>query len=151
MKDLDHVSSRFIFEQGIFAQIRRAPLGVVLCMGPFNYPLNETFTTMIPALIMGNTVILKPAKHGILLLRPLLDAFKKCFPKGVVNTIYGDGKVIITPLMKSGLIDVFAFIGSAKVANIISVQHPKLNRLKTVYGLGKIPQLYLKMQISIWL
>lgn len=136
LKDLDHVSSRFIFEQGIFAQIRRAPLGVVLCMGPFNYPLNETFTTMIPALIMGNTVILKPAKHGILLLRPLLEAFKKCFPKGVVNTIYGEGKVIITPLMKSGLIDVFAFIGSAKVANTISVQHPKLNRLKTVYGLG---------------
>ena len=81
LKDLDHVSSRFIFEQGIFAQIRRAPLGVVLCMGPFNYPLNETFTTMIPALIMGNTVILKPAKHGILLLRPLLDAFKNVFQK----------------------------------------------------------------------
>ena len=151
LKDLDHVSSRFIFEQGIFAQIRRAPLGVVLCMGPFNYPLNETFTTMIPALIMGNTVILKPAKHGILLLRPLLEAFKKCFPKGVVNTIYGEGKVIITPLMKSGLIDVFAFIGSAKVATQF-LCNSKLNRLKTVYGLGaKILQLYLKMQILIWL
>ena len=62
LKDLDRVSSRFVIEQGVIGQIRRAPLGVVLCMGPFNYPLNETFTTLIPALIMGNTVIFKPPK-----------------------------------------------------------------------------------------
>jgi glyceraldehyde-3-phosphate dehydrogenase (NADP+) len=47
LKDLDRLSSRFVIEQGIIGQIRRAPLGVVLCMGPFNYPLNETFTTLI--------------------------------------------------------------------------------------------------------
>ena len=63
-------------EEGIIAQIRRAPLGVVLCMGPFNYPLNETFTTLIPALIMGNTVIVKPPKLGVLLYGPLLKAFR---------------------------------------------------------------------------
>jgi len=45
LKDLDRASSRFVIEQGVIGQIRRAPLGVVLCMGPFNYPLNETFTT----------------------------------------------------------------------------------------------------------
>ncbi|MEJ2643240.1 MAG: aldehyde dehydrogenase family protein [Desulfosarcinaceae bacterium] len=53
LKDLDRISSRFTIEEGIIGQIRRAPLGVVLCMGPFNYPLNETFTTLIPALVMG--------------------------------------------------------------------------------------------------
>ena len=53
LKDVDRDSSRFVIEQGIVAQIRRSPLGVVLCMGPFNYPLNETFTTLIPALIMA--------------------------------------------------------------------------------------------------
>ena len=67
LKDLDRVDSRFTIQQGIIAQIRRAPLGVVLCMGPFNYPLNETFTTLIPALIMGNTVIFKPPKLGVVL------------------------------------------------------------------------------------
>lgn len=45
LKDLDRVSSRFVIAQGVIGQIRRAPLGVTLCMGPFNYPLNETFTT----------------------------------------------------------------------------------------------------------
>jgi glyceraldehyde-3-phosphate dehydrogenase (NADP+) len=136
LKDLDRISSRFVFEQGIFAQIRRAPLGVVLCMGPFNYPLNETFTTMIPALIMGNTVLFKPAKYGALFFRPLLEAFRDCFPKGVVNTIYGDGKTIIAPLMSSGKVDVLALIGSANAANAIQKQHPKPNRLKCVLGLG---------------
>ncbi|MFH1966044.1 MAG: aldehyde dehydrogenase family protein, partial [Acidobacteriota bacterium] len=84
LKDLDRVSSRFVVEQGVIGQIRRAPLGVVLCMGPFNYPLNETFTTLIPALIMGNSVIFKPPKMGVLLHEPLLEAFRDSFPKGVV-------------------------------------------------------------------
>ncbi|MBE7410579.1 MAG: NADP-dependent glyceraldehyde-3-phosphate dehydrogenase [Leptospiraceae bacterium] len=136
LKELDRASSKFVHEQGIFAQIRRSPFGVVLCMGPYNYPLNETFATLIPALIMGNTVILKPAKYGILLLRPLLEAFRDSFPKGVINTIYGDGKLIVPPLMLSGKIDVLAFIGSATVANSIEKLHPKPNRLKTVFGLG---------------
>src|SRR6185436_4889435 len=44
LKDLDRNSAKLIEEQGFMAQIRRVPLGVSLCMGPYNYPLNETFT-----------------------------------------------------------------------------------------------------------
>lgn len=135
LKDLDRAGSRFEIKEGIIGQIRRAPLGVVLCMGPFNYPLNETFTTLIPALIMGNTVIFKPPKIGVLLHRPLLQAFKDAFPKGVVNTVYGDGAKIITPMMASGRVDVLAFIGSSRVADIIKKQHPKPHRLRSVLGL----------------
>jgi acyl-CoA reductase-like NAD-dependent aldehyde dehydrogenase len=65
LKDLDRESSRFQQAEGTIAQIRRAPLGVVLSMGPFNYPLNEIFTTLIPALIMGNTILFKLPKHGV--------------------------------------------------------------------------------------
>lgn len=135
LKDLDRVSSRFVIEQGVIGQIRRAPLGVVLCMGPFNYPLNETFTTLIPALIMGNVVIFKPPKMGVLLHRPLLEAFRDSFPAGVVNTVYGEGKRVIQPLMESGRIDVLAFIGSSRVADILKQQHPKPHRLRCVLGL----------------
>ena len=102
LKDLDRLSSRFVIEQGVIGQIRRAPLGVVLCMGPFNYPLNETFTTLIPALIMGNTVVFKPPKLGVLLYQPLLEAFRDSFPRGVINTVYGEGQKVVGPLMKSG-------------------------------------------------
>lgn len=135
LKDLDRVSSRFSITEGVVGQIRRAPLGVVLCMGPYNYPLNETFTTLIPALIMGNTVIFKPAKFGVLLHRPLLEAYRDSFPKGVINTVYGDGKVIIGPLMKSGKVNVLAFIGTSKVADILKKQHPQPHRLRGVLGL----------------
>jgi len=135
LKDLDRVSSRFVIEQGVIGQIRRAPLGVVLCMGPFNYPLNETFTTLIPALIMGNTVIFKPPKLGVLLHQPLIEAFRDSFPSGVVNTVYGEGQRVISPLMKSGSIDVLAFIGSSRVGDILKQQHPKPHRLRCVLGL----------------
>lgn len=135
LKDLDRQSSGFTMEQGIVAQVRRSPLGVVLCMGPFNYPLNETFTTLIPALIMGNTILFKPPKHGTLLFYPLLQAFKDCFPKGVVNTIYGRGNKIIPGLMESGKINVLTLIGSSKVANELKKMHPKVNRLRAILGL----------------
>ena len=135
LKDLDRQSSKFSIEQGIVAQIRRSPLGVVLCMGPFNYPLNETFTTLIPALIMGNTLLFKPPKHGTLLHYPLLAAFRDCFPKGVVNTIYGRGNKIIPGLMQSGKINVLTLIGSSKVANELKKLHPKINRLRAILGL----------------
>ncbi len=135
LKDLDRQSSRFEIEQGIVAQVRRSPLGVVLCMGPFNYPLNETFTTLIPAIIMGNTLLFKPPKHGTLLHFPLLEAFKDCFPKGVVNTIYGRGHSIVPALMQSGKINVLTLIGSSKVANQLKKLHPKVNRLRAILGL----------------
>lgn len=135
LKNLDRESSRFIIEEGIIAQIRRSSIGVVLCMGPFNYPLNETFATLIPALIMGNTVIFKPPKHGVLLHSPLLEVFKDCFPKGVVNTVYGSGSEVITPIMQSGRVDVLAFIGTSKVANILKSHHPQSHRLRTIFSL----------------
>jgi glyceraldehyde-3-phosphate dehydrogenase (NADP+) len=135
LKDLDRVSSRFVIEEGIAAQIRRGPLGVALCMGPYNYPLNETFTTMIPALIMGNTVVFKPPRLGVLLFGPLLEAFRDALPAGVLNTIYGEGKVIIPPLLRTGRIDILAFIGTSKVADILKKEHPHPHRLRSVLGL----------------
>lgn len=135
LKDLDRTSSRFVIEQGILGQIRRSPLGVVLCMGPYNYPLNETFTTLIPALIMGNTIIFKPPKMGVLLHYPLMEAFRDCFPSGVVNMVFGEGPAVIAPLMKSGRIDALAFIGSSRVADLLKHQHPRPHRMRSVLGL----------------
>ncbi len=135
LKELDRRSSRFELEQGTLGQIRRTPLGVALCMGPYNYPLNETFTTLIPALIMGNTVVFKPAKFGVLLIRPLLEAFRDSFPAGVINVIYGRGRETVSALMASGKIDVFAFIGTNKAASDLKKLHPRPHRLRAALGL----------------
>jgi glyceraldehyde-3-phosphate dehydrogenase (NADP+) len=135
LKELDRISSRFVIQQGIIGQIRRAPLGVVLCMGPYNFPLYETFTTLIPSLIMGNTLILKPPRFGILLFQPLLEAFRDAFPAGVVNTVYGEGETVVQPLLASGRVDVLAFIGTNRVADALRRTHPRPHRLRCVLGL----------------
>ncbi len=134
-KKMDRTSAKFEKNSGVYAHIRRGPLGVVLCLGPYNYPLNETFALLIPALIMGNTAIFKPAKHGVLLLSPLLEAFQSSFPSGVVNIIYGRGRTLATPIMETGKVDVLALIGNSKSANSIQANHPNKNRLRLVLGL----------------
>jgi glyceraldehyde-3-phosphate dehydrogenase (NADP+) len=134
-KQMDRDSAKFQKNSGVHAHIRRGPLGVVLCLGPYNYPLNETFALLIPALIMGNTAVFKPAKHGVLLLSPLLEAFQTSFPAGVVNIIYGRGRTLATPIMKTGMVDVLALIGNSTSANAIQANHPQKNRLRLVLGL----------------
>lgn len=113
LKKLDREGSGFRIEGGVIGQVRRSPLGIVLCMGPFNYPLNETYTLLIPALIMGNVVLFKPPRQGILLHGLFQEAYRQCFPKGVVNFLYGRGSVVVPPLMTSGRVDALALIGSS--------------------------------------
>lgn len=134
-KQLDRDAAKFTKHDGVYAHIKRGPLGVVLCLGPYNYPLNETFALLIPAIIMGNTTIFKPAKHGVLLITPLLEAFQTSFPKGVVNVLFGRGRTVAAPIMQTGKVDVLALIGNSKSANALQDQHPKSNRLRLVLGL----------------
>jgi glyceraldehyde-3-phosphate dehydrogenase (NADP+) len=84
---------------------------------------------------MGNTAIFKPAKHGVLLIAPLLEAFQKSFPPGVVNIIFGRGREIASPIMKSGKINVLALIGHSSSAISLQDLHPQKNRLRLVLGL----------------
>jgi len=134
-KKLDQKSAKFEKEGGIHAHIRRSPLGVVLCLGPYNYPLNETFCLLIPAIVMGNTAVFKPAKHGVLLITPLLKAFQESFPAGVVNILFGRGRKIAQPIMKTGQVDVLALIGHSSSAVALQDEHPNKNRLRLVLGL----------------
>lgn len=135
LKDMDNGNSRFMVVEGTIGQVRRTPLGVVLCMGPYNYPLNETFCTLIPALLTGNTVVLKPPQYGTLLFEPLLAAFQEAFPPGVVNTIYAPGQLVVPRMLASGKVNVLALIGSSRVADHLKKQHPKSHRLRAVLGL----------------
>ena len=134
-KELNRRGSNVVNKTGIISQVRRGPIGVVLCLGPYNYPLNETFCLLIPSVLMGNTVVFKPAKYGVLLLTPLLEAFKEAFPPGVVNILFGRGRTLAGPIMKTGDVDVLALIGNSKSSNALAAQHPKPNRLRQVLGL----------------
>ena len=59
-------SKELVTTGGVVGQLGRGPLGVMLCMGPFNYPFNETYCQFIPSLLMGNTVVMKiPTTGGL--------------------------------------------------------------------------------------
>jgi len=123
-ENFDQVGSTYYF-------IRRAAIGIVLCLGPFNYPLNETYAALIPALLMGNVAIMKIPSVGGLVHLLSMEAFEEAgFPPGVMNFISGSGRKTMPPLMQTGEIDVLSFIGGSKAADELMKQHPEPHRLK---------------------
>lgn len=128
------------------ARTHRRPLGIVLCVAPFNYPVNEFLTTVVPALLMGNVVLAKTPRFGALANLVLGEAFAECFPAGAVALLPGDGRVVIPAVMSStttdvsgnpeGTICMLAFIGSEGAANAILRSHPVPITLHKVLGLG---------------
>jgi glyceraldehyde-3-phosphate dehydrogenase (NADP+) len=114
-------------------------------MGPYNYPLNETYATLIPALLMGNVVILKLPTVGGLVHILTIDAFRKALPSGTINFISGRGRTTMPPLMESGKIDSLAFIGSSTAADRLIKAHPYPHRLKIFLQLeGKNMGIYMR-------
>ena len=98
----------------------RVPLGVVLAISPFNYPINLSITKIAPALITGNTVVLKPATVGSIssfeFYRVFVDAG---FPPGVLNFVPGDSKEIGDLLVGDKKTSLIAFTGSCAVGEHI--------------------------------
>lgn len=112
----------------IFA--RRNGVGIVLCLGPYNYPLNETYAALIPALLMGNIAILKIPTIGGLSHILTFKAFQKSFPNNTVHFISGSGRQTLPPLMESGEVNQLSFIGGTSAADLLIKQHPNPHRLK---------------------
>mmetsp|Transcript_12091 Transcript_12091/g.25754 ORF Transcript_12091/g.25754 Transcript_12091/m.25754 type:complete len:587 (-) Transcript_12091:57-1817(-) len=136
-KTIDYIKNSNEFGSGWDASngptrlfLSRAAIGVVLCLGPYNYPLNETYATLIPALLMGNVAVLKIPTVGGLAHLLTIEAFAKALPPGTINFISGSGRVTMPPLMESGKIDSLAFIGGSNAADKLIKAHPEPHRLK---------------------
>eukprot|EP00934_Nitzschia_sp_Nitz4_P008659 Nitzschia sp. Nitz4//scaffold141_size107518//55347//57332//NITZ4_004279-RA/size107518-augustus-gene-0.94-mRNA-1//-1//CDS//3329536297//8649//frame0 len=112
------------------ALVRRAAIGIAICLGPMNYPLNETYATLIPALLMGNVAIMKIPTIGGLAHLLTMEAFSKTLPPGTMNFVSGRGRETMPTLMSTGDIDVLAFIGGSNAADDLIRQHPHPHRLK---------------------
>ena len=153
LKNIDRIFSRFEIQSGIIAQIRRSPMGIVVCMGPYNYPLNETFTTLIPALIMGNTVICKPAKLECYYYDRYSKIFCESFPKSVINIVYGRGITLIVPIMETGKVNVLAFIGTSKAAEALkatphAASVPSMLRFRSENSARILPDAHLSIAVN---
>ena len=101
--------------------VKRVPLGTVLAISPFNYPVNLSASKIAPALMGGNTVVLKPATQGSISALLLAKAFQDAgLPNGVLNTITGRGSVIGDYVVQHTGIDFVNFTGSTEVGQHIS-------------------------------
>jgi glyceraldehyde-3-phosphate dehydrogenase (NADP+) len=115
---------------GILHKVRRGPVGVTMIVGPFNYPFNETYATLIPALLMGNVGIMKLPAVGGLAHVLTMEAYAAELPVGTLQFLTGKGRETIPPVMESGVVDVLAFIGGSKAADSLLKQHPHPHRLR---------------------
>ena len=109
------------FKKNKISVVTREPLGTVLAISPFNYPVNLAASKIAPALIAGNTVVLKPATQGSLCGLYLAKIFEEAgVPKGVLNTITGRGSEIGDYIVTHPEIDFINFTGSTEVGTRIS-------------------------------
>ena len=101
--------------------VNRDPVGVVLAISPFNYPVNLAASKIAPAIVSGNTVVFKPATQGVLSGLYLAKAFDLAgLPNGVINTITGRGSEIGDYVVTHNDIDFVNFTGSTQVGQRIS-------------------------------
>lgn len=109
------------FGKGKMSIVNRVPLGVVLCISPFNYPVNLSASKIAPALVAGNSVIFKPPTQGSLSALYLARVFCQAgVPAGVLNVITGQGKDIGDHLVAHKDIAMVNFTGSSKVGRALA-------------------------------
>ncbi|MDD3174488.1 MAG: NADP-dependent glyceraldehyde-3-phosphate dehydrogenase [Herbinix sp.] len=101
--------------------VTRVPLGIVLAISPFNYPINLSASKIAPALMAGNSVILKPPTQGSISALYLAQVFHIAgLPKGVLNTVTGKGSEIGDYLISHPDINFINFTGSTNVGKHIA-------------------------------
>lgn len=101
----------------------RVPLGVVLAISPFNYPVNLSLAKIIPALLAGNTVVFKAATNGSLTGAFLAKLFDEAHvPVGAFNYVTGKGRDIGDILTSNKEIDMVTFTGGVAVGKHIAKQ-----------------------------
>lgn len=102
------------------AIVRREPVGLVLAISPFNYPINLAGSKIAPALIAGNVVALKPPTQGSISGLLLAEAFAEAgLPAGVFNTITGRGSVIGAYIVEHEAVNFINFTGSTPIGERI--------------------------------
>ncbi|VSF02377.1 NADP-dependent glyceraldehyde-3-phosphate dehydrogenase [Streptococcus pneumoniae] len=102
------------------AVVRREPVGIVLAIAPFNYPVNLSASKIAPALIAGNVVMFKPPTQGSISGLLLAKAFEKAgIPAGVFNTITGRGSEIGDYIIEHKEVNFINFTGSTPIGERI--------------------------------
>lgn len=124
--------------------VMREPVGVVAAITPWNYPLGQIIQKVVPALLMGCTVVLKPSEWTPLTAVLLIEAFEEAgFPPGVLNLVQGYGETVGEAMTGHAGVDLISFTGSTAVGRRIAGRAaPMMKRLILELG-GKSAAVWL--------
>ena len=104
-----------------FCMTVRSPLGVCGLITPWNFPMAIPSWKIMPALICGNTVVLKPATDTPLSAHNLVQVLEEAgLPRGVVNLVTGTGRDVGSPLMRHNDVRALSFTGSTEIGREVS-------------------------------
>lgn len=123
---------------------KRRPVGVVVVIAPWNFPAAIPAWKLAPALIFGNTVVLKPAEDATATALVLVRALEAAgLPDGVLNVTPGRGEVVGAALCEQDDVDAITFTGSGAVGqSILVAAAPRQRRVQLELG-GHCPVLVL--------
>lgn len=120
----------------VSCQDRRDPLGVVASIVPFNFPFMVPMWTVPIALVMGNTVVLKPSEKVPLTMNYAANLFRQAgLPDGVFNMVQGT-RTCVEALVDHHDIDAVTFVGSSPIAKIVAGRCRSLEEPKRCTALG---------------
>ncbi|MFS2197092.1 gamma-aminobutyraldehyde dehydrogenase [Pseudomonas sp. Pseusp3] len=126
---------------GYTSMIRRDPIGVIASIAPWNYPLMMVAWKIAPALVAGNTVVLKPSEQTPLTALRLAELVNTVLPQGTLNIVFGRGPSVGATLVTHPKVRMVSLTGSvATGANIISSTSSEIKRMHMELG-GKAPVL----------
>jgi acyl-CoA reductase-like NAD-dependent aldehyde dehydrogenase len=104
-----------------FAMSVRAPIGVAGLVTPWNFPMAIPSWKAMPALVCGNTIVLKPAEDTPLSTYNLTQVLEEAgLPPGVLNVVFGDGPDAGAPVVNHPKVNLVSFTGSTEVGRIVS-------------------------------
>jgi len=132
---LNHVSYGDLNKGNKRAFFIREPLGLVLCISPFNYPLNLAMSKIVPSLITGNTVVFKSATQGTStgsLIVQLL--YKAGLMPGALQFVTGKGSEIGNDLVQNENINLINFTGSYDVGYKMAKLNPMAKKIFELSG-----------------
>lgn len=100
--------------------VRREPVGVVAAITPWNFPLLQAVWKMAPALVTGNTVVIKPAENAPLSAARFVELANEVLPPGVLNIVHGRGPTVGEALVLHPEVALVSFTGSTRAGRRIA-------------------------------
>jgi betaine-aldehyde dehydrogenase len=108
------------YHEGATTVLRREPLGVVVAITPWNFPLWQAVWKIAPALAAGNTVVVKPAENTPLSTTRFVQLAQQVLPPGVLNLVHGRGPVAGEALVRHPDVALVSFTGSTRAGRRIA-------------------------------